>query len=70
MKAIKILTDLMNDSSLEPYEHNQISAAIEAFKEQLVEHSKIASRALLIGEEEGWFEWKEKNDGSYISPKK
>lgn len=36
-------------------------------KEQLVEHSKIASRALSIGEEEGWFEWKNVNEGAYIS---
>lgn len=74
MKAINRLNDLLDDCLLEPYVHNQISAAIEElkeqelkFQEQLVEYSKIAERTLSIGEEEGWFEWKDENEGAYIS---
>lgn len=74
MNGVNRLTDLMNNCLLEPYVHNQISAAIEElkeqelkFQEQLVEHSKIAERALSIGGEEGWFEWKNANEGAYIS---
>lgn len=36
-------------------------------QEQLVEHSQIAHRALLIGEENGWFEWKGGIDGGSYS---
>ena len=67
MNGVNRLTDLMNDCLLEPYVHNQISAAIEEIKKQLVEHSKIAERTLSIGADEGWFEWKDANNGAYIS---
>lgn len=37
---------------------NAIFDHVEALEAQMVEHSQIAHRALLIGEEDGWFEWK------------
>lgn len=67
MKGFDTLTDLINDCLLEPYVHKQISKAIVEFKEQFAEHSKIANRALLIGEEEKWFDWKDDNEDAYIS---
>jgi tRNA 2-selenouridine synthase SelU len=67
MNGVNRLTDLINDCLLEPYVHNQISAAIEEIQKQLVEHSKIAERTLSIGADEGWFEWKDESDGAYIS---
>ena len=70
MKALDILNRLQDEQPM--YFENEVTEAIAELEElysTILSHSNIAHRALLIGEDEGWFEWKgyEENGGWHSS---